>query len=150
MAELRTTNPYPGFNFLVNLGDGVTEGAEAGFSESSLLAQEVGVVEYRNGNSRENGVQKITGLNKVTDVTLKRGVIGSLSLYRWFDAIRDGQQDTTRTVTIQLLSEDHRVVLTWTLLGAKLTKLSTGTFNAATSAIAVEEAVLCSVRVVQG
>ena len=37
---------------------------------------EVTVAEYRNGNDTENSVRKITGLNKATDVTLKRGVIG--------------------------------------------------------------------------
>ena len=35
---------------------------------------------------------KITGLNKATDVTLKRGVIGSLNLYQWLNDIRNGDQ----------------------------------------------------------
>jgi hypothetical protein len=35
---------------------------------------EVTVAEYRNGNEKENSLRKITGLNKATDVTLKRGV----------------------------------------------------------------------------
>ena len=64
------------FNFLVDLGNGTTDGADAGFQEVSGVGMEVTVSEYRNGNSRENSVMKITGLNKSTDVTLKRGVIG--------------------------------------------------------------------------
>ena len=55
---------------------------------------EVAVTEYRNGNDKENAVRKITGLCKATDVTLKRGVIGSLSLYEWLNDIRNG----TRTL----------------------------------------------------
>jgi hypothetical protein len=39
----------------------------------------VDVIEYRNGNERENSVCKLTGLNRATDVTLKRGIIGSTS-----------------------------------------------------------------------
>ena len=57
------------------------EGPSAGFQEVSGISTDVAVTEYRNGNSRENSAIKITGLNKATDVTLKRGVIGSLNLY---------------------------------------------------------------------
>src|SRR5215471_10904608 len=94
--------PYVQFNFLVDLGNGVTDGADAGFQEISGIGMEVTVAEYRNGNEKENSVRKITGLNKSTDVTLKRGVIGSLTLYRWLDQIRNGDQSAYRTVVIQL------------------------------------------------
>ena len=50
-------------------------------------------------------VRKITGLNKATDVTLKRGVIGSLNLYQWLNDIRNGNQNAERTVTIHLQNE---------------------------------------------
>jgi len=75
MAILRD-RPYVQFNFLVDLGTGNTDGPEAGFQELSNIGMEVTVSEYRTGNSKENSVRKITGLNKATDVTLKRGVIG--------------------------------------------------------------------------
>ena len=71
--------PYVQFNFLVDLGTGNTDGPDAGFQEISGIGMEVTVSEYRNGNEKENSVRKITGLNKSTDVTLKRGIIGSLS-----------------------------------------------------------------------
>src|SRR6188508_877166 len=106
MAVLRD-RPYVQFNFLVDLGDGTTEGAEAGFQECSNIGMEVTVAEYRNGNEKENSVRKITGLNKSTDVTLKRGVIGSLKLYSWLNDIRNGNQAAIRNVTIQLQNEDH-------------------------------------------
>ena len=79
MATLRE-RPYVQFNFLVDLGTGNTNGPEAGFQEVSGIGMEVTVSEYRTGNHKENSVMKITGLNKATDVTLKRGVIGSLNL----------------------------------------------------------------------
>jgi hypothetical protein len=56
------------------------------------------VVEYRNGNSKENNVIKITGLHKTTDVTMKRGIVGTLNLYQWLDQIRNGDQSALRTV----------------------------------------------------
>jgi phage tail-like protein len=80
---VKRERPYVQFNFLVDLGDGNTEGADAGFQEISGIGMEVTVAEYRTGNSRENSVMKITGMNKASDVTMKRGVIGSLNLYNW-------------------------------------------------------------------
>ncbi len=91
MAVLRD-RAYVQFNFLVDIGDGQTDGADAGFQEVSGIGMEVTVSEYRNGNSKENSVMKITGMNKSTDVTLKRGAIGSLKLYKWLDEIRNGNQ----------------------------------------------------------
>jgi phage tail-like protein len=146
MAVLRD-RPYVQFNFLVDLGNGVTDGPEAGFQEVSGVGMEVTVSEYRAGNSRENSVMKITGLNKATDVTLKRGVIGSLSLYAWLDDIRNGNQNALRTVTVQLQNEDHtQVVQTWKLLRARIIKHTSGPFNAKGTDVAMEELVLAYER----
>src|SRR4051794_32478891 len=115
--------PYVQFNFLVDLGTGNTEGAVAGFQECSNIGMEVTVAEYRAGNHKENSVQKVTGLNKATDETLKRGVIGQLDLYGWLNDIRNGNQNAMRTVTVQLQNEDHtQVVQTWKLLRARIIK----------------------------
>src|SRR5881296_3665566 len=130
MAVLRD-RPYVQFNFLVDLGTGNTDGAEAGFQECSGIGMEVTVAEYRNGNSRENSVMKITGMNKSTDVTLKRGVIGSIDLYSWLNDIRNGNQAALRTVTVHLMSEDRsQVVLSWTLQRARIIKYTCGPMNA--------------------
>src|SRR4051812_22001686 len=121
MAVFRD-RPYVQFNFLVDLGNG-TDGTDAGFQECSGIGMEVTVSEYRNGNSKENSVMKITGLNKSTDVTLKRGVIGSLTLYNWLNDIRNGNQSAFRNVVIQLQNEDHsQVVQEWKLLRARIIK----------------------------
>jgi phage tail-like protein len=139
MAVLRD-RPYVQFNFLVDLGTGVTAGPQAGFQECSNIGMEVTVAEYRTGNMVENSVQKITGINKATDVTLKRGVIGSLDLYQWLDQIRNGDQEALRTVTIQLQSEDHTtVVQTWKLLRARIIKHVSGPMNAKGTDVAMEE-----------
>ena len=101
---------------------------------------EVTISEYRNGNSKENSVMKVTGLNKSTDVTMKRGVIGSLRLYKWLDQIRNGDQNAFRTVTVQLQNEDHTaVVQTWKLLRARIIKHTSGPMNAKGTDVAMEE-----------
>ena len=145
MAILRD-RPYVQFNFLVDLGTGNTDGPEAGFQEISGIGMEVTLSEYRNGNERENSVRKITGLNKVADVTFKRGVIGSLNLYKWLDEIRNGNQTALRTVTVQLQSEDHQIVQTWKLIRARITKHTSGPFSAKGTDVAIEEMVIAYER----
>lgn len=135
--------PYVQFNFLVDLGTGSTDGPEAGFQECSNIGMEVTVAEYRNGNEKENSVRKITGLNKATDVTLKRGVIGSLNLYNWLNDIRNGNQNALRNVTVQLQNEDHTaIVQTWKLMRARIIKHISGPMNAKGTDVAMEELTL--------
>jgi phage tail-like protein len=139
--------PYVQFNFLVNLGDANTAGPQAGFQECSNIGMEVTVAEYRNGNEGENSVRKITGLNKATDVTLKRGIIGSLNLYEWLNQIRNGDQNAIRDVVVQLQNEDHTaVVLTWKLMRARITKHVSGPLNAKGTDVAMEELTLAYER----
>ena len=90
-----------------------------------------------------------TGLSKVGDVTLKRGLIGSLSLYNWLNDIRYGNQNALRTVRIQLQSEDHtQVVQTWTLRRARIVKHTSGPLHARGSDVGIEEIVLAYERLV--
>src|SRR5438552_13154775 len=146
MAVLRD-RPYVQFNFLVDLGTGSTDGPEAGFQEISGIGMEVTIAEYRNGNEKENSVRKITGLNKSTDVTMKRGVIGSLNLYQWLNDIRNGNQSAYRTLVIQLQNEDHTaVVQTWKLLRARIIKHTSGPLNAKGTDVAMEELVVAYER----
>lgn len=146
MAVLRE-RPYAQFNFLVDLGTGHADGFEAGFQECSGISMSVDVIEYRNGNERENTPRKITGLTKVSDVTLTRGIIGSLGLYNWIDQIRNGDQAALRTVTIQLQNEDHTaVVATWKLFRARIVKHTSGPFNAKGTDVAMEELTLAYER----
>lgn len=146
MSVLRD-RPCTQFNFLVDLGDGIAETPQAGFQELSGIGTEVAVIEYRNGNSRENNPMKLTGLSRVGDVTLKRGLIGSLDLFTWLDQIRNGDPKALRTVTVKLMNEDHtEVVQTWKLLRARIVKHTSGPFNANGSDVAIEEIVLAFER----
>jgi phage tail-like protein len=118
MAVLRD-RPYGNFNYLVDLGTGNYDGPEAGFSEVILPEVWIDVIEYRNGNDKENSVRKIPGRDHYGNIILKRGAMGSLDLYSWWSDVRNGNTKAYRTVTIQLQNEDHSaVVLTWKLLRA--------------------------------
>jgi phage tail-like protein len=146
VAVLRE-RPYAQFNFLVDLGTGNTDGPEAGFQECSEIGMSVDVIEYRNGNEKENAVRKLTGLARVNDVTLRRGIIGSLSLYEWLDQIRNGDPAGYRNVVIHLMAEDRSgPVLSWKLVRARIIKHSSGPLNAKGTDVAMEELTLAYER----
>jgi phage tail-like protein len=145
--SVQRDHPYTQFNFLVDLGDGETGGPGAGFQECSGIGIEVQVVEYRNGNDKTNDIRKLTGLTRVTDVTLRRGIIGSLALWQWLDQTRNGDQAAIRDVLIHLQSEDHAsIVQSWKLHRARPTKYVSGPLNAKGNDVAVEEITLAYER----
>lgn len=149
MAEERN-RPYSQFNFRVSW-DGLDENSvQAGFQEVSGLGMEITVAEYRAGNAAENSPLKMTGTVKTPDVTLKRGVIGSLDLYEWLNAVRDGSQEELRNVTIKLMSEDRQTeAQTWRLINARPMKYTGPSLNGKGTDVAVEELVLASERIEQ-
>ena len=119
-------HPYGQFNFLVDLGPKEAQGPHGGFQEVS-------------------GLLKI-GLNKSTDITLKRGVIASAALQDWLDEIRRDGQGAKRTVTIRQQNEEHQTVHTWRLLRARIIKHVSGPFNAKGTDVAMEELVIAYER----
>jgi phage tail-like protein len=105
--------PYGAFNFLVEI-----DNAEfGGFSDVSGLGSEITVAEYRNGNDRVNHVRKVPGLHKVSDVTLKRGIVNSTDLWAWISDTRTASVNAQRSVTITLLDEARNAVQSWRLRG---------------------------------
>jgi len=106
--------PYGAFNYVVNF-DGSEE--FGGFSDVSGLGTEITVAEYRNGNEAENHVRKIPGIHKVSDVTLKRGIIDSATLWEWIEAARVEGPAAKKNVTITLLDEARNAAQVWTLRG---------------------------------
>jgi phage tail-like protein len=137
---IQRDRPYVQFNFLVDLGNGDTESIDAGFQEVSGIGTELTISEYRAGNMKENSVRKISGMNKSTDITLKRGIIGSTTLYQWLDEIRRGNQAAERPIKIMLRDETNTsTVMTWKLKNARITKAQWGPMNAKGGDIAMEE-----------
>jgi phage tail-like protein len=135
--------PYSLFNFLVDIGGPAADSPSGGFQEASGLGYEFTVAEYRAGNKKDNAPDKISGGYKVTDVTLKRGVMGDEALYTWLEAVRNGRFDAPRTVTIELLSEDRSTrASVWKLLEARPVKYTGPTLTGTGTDVAVEELAL--------
>ncbi len=136
MATLRE-RPWLGTNFVVDLGAG--EGPEEGFTAVVLPEGVLDVVEYRAGNDNLFSTRKLPGLTRYRNVLLTRGVLGSLSLYEWWDQARNGSRDVFRNVTIQLLSEDRsEVALTWKIVNAWPVRYHVSDLDADSSEAALE------------
>lgn len=144
MAVQRDT-PYGAFNFLVELGDGSDTGSPVGgFTDVSGLGTEITLMEYRQGNDRENRVRKIPGLHKAADVTLKRGVMGSTNFWAWISETRSSPK-TQRNVLITLNDEQGNPVLRWKLINARPMKWTGPTLaGKGGSDVAMEELVIAS------
>jgi phage tail-like protein len=134
------TSPYGAFNFIVNFDGGEAFG---GFSDVSGIGNEMTISEYRNGNDKENHVRKIPGVHKVTDVTLKRGIVNSKSLWEWIKQTRTDGPAAQRSVSIVLLDEARTVVQSWVLQGVVPMKYTGPTLAAKGGGdVALEEIVL--------
>ena len=126
-------NPYPNFNFVVDIG----LGDAIGFSEVDLPAGEIEVITYREGSEVAPRARKLPGLTKYSNVTLKRGVTGNLELFEWWQAIRDGQL-LRRKVVITLLDEQRQPVQRWVLRDAWPAKLDYSMLNALGNEVVIE------------
>ena len=136
------TTPYGAFNFHVNFDGGEFFG---GFSDVSGIGSEIKVAEYRNGNEKENHVRKVAGISTSADVTLKRGIVNSKSLWDWISKARKDGPAAQKTLTITLLDEAQKPVQSWVLRGAIPMKYTGPTLAAKGGGdVAMEEIVISS------
>ena len=126
------TDPFRGFNFLVEI-DGITQ---AGFQEVGGLDASTDPVDYREGTD-PNHVRKLTGLNKFSPITLKRGITTSDELWRWRKTVIDGNPER-KNGSIVLLDETGAEMLRWNFANAWPSKWTGPAFNATSTAVAVE------------
>lgn len=129
--------PLPKFHFQVNWGEG-----QLAFTEVSGLDFETEVIEYRSGDSPNYNKLKQPGLNKYSNVTMKKGIfLGDFNFYnKWLKTFYFQEQNTQyrTTVVIQLLNEQHQPVITWNLLKAWPTKITSTDLKADANEVAIE------------
>jgi phage tail-like protein len=124
MSEDRTRREGPDgrfsqFNFLVDLGDG----REGGFQEMSGLDEQVMAIDYRVSRSPLFSTQKMPSIAALGHVTLKRGAIAGGEGFRdWRQAVLLGRIEP-RTIRVRLCDAQRGTVMTWTLAGARPTKI---------------------------
>ena len=134
------TAPYGSFNSTVEFN---AQEVFGGFSDVSGLSTEITVAEYRNGNDLLNHVRKIPGIHKVSDVTLKRGIIDSKTIWEWIKQVRTEGVGAQKQVSITLFDESRQPVQKWILQGVIPLKYTGPTLAAKGGTdVAMEELVL--------
>ena len=132
MAE--TQYPLPAFHFSVSWKDNET----VGFSEVTGLSVETDIIEYRDGESKKMSFIKMPGMQKYTNISLKRGTLKSdNSFFEWWNTVALNTIER-RTVTISLLNEKHEPVVTWKVQNAFPVKVDGGSLNAKSNEILME------------
>ncbi len=125
--------PLPAFHFIVDWG-----GENVGFTEVSGLTYEIQAIEYRDGASPEFHVGKMPGLQKFSNITLKRGVFsGDNEFFDWLNTVKMNTIER-RDVTIKLLNEEHNPVMVWKVKNAFPVKLEAPGMKASGNEVAIE------------
>ena len=125
--------PLPAFHFAVDWS-----GERIGFSEVSGLTQENQAIEYRDGSSPEYSPLKMPGLQKYSNVTLKRGVIKSDNeFFQWLNTIKLNTVER-RDVIIKLLNEEHTPVMVWKIHNAFPVKIEGPALKSTGNEVAIE------------
>jgi len=142
MAVVRD-DPYSANNFEVVI-EGVLDDGRAlkgSFAEVSGLEVEFTPIEYRVG-SEATTVRKMPGLAKFANITLKRGVMGSDTVFKWMKSAMNGPVQRV-SGTITLLDEGRQAVMTWRFHRAWPCKWSGPSLNAKANEVAFETLEIC-------
>ncbi|HWJ90777.1 MAG TPA: phage tail protein [Flavisolibacter sp.] len=132
--------PVPKFHFEVSWG-----GTRMGFTEVTGLDFETEVIEYREGNNPTYNKHKQPGLTKYSNVTLKRGtVLEDFEFFKlWRETAKFQESNKIkkvfrRDITIKLLNEEHKPIITWTLENAWPSKVQSTDLKADGNEVAIE------------
>ncbi|WP_298902841.1 phage tail protein [uncultured Psychroserpens sp.] len=139
MAQQRSTEsdlwPLPNFRFEVDLG---TKLKGVAFQEVSGMDVENQIIEYRKSNSKLFSTEKMPGIVKYGNVTMKRGVVlNDRTFWDWHAEIAMNTIKR-RTVTIKLLDEKGSVTMKWTLHNAWPTKITSTDLKSDGNEVAID------------
>lgn len=139
MAVTRA-RPYVNSNFLVDFGGGDPRSAPAGFTEVIFPTFALDGPD-RSPASTSDGAGEGTGgaANIGNRLILRRGLVGNLDLYAWWNKARRGKAPQRRTVKVELLGEDHAsVVFTWRFRNVRPVSLAYSPLRAMDGGIVIE------------
>jgi len=129
----KATGPYVSHNYMVSLeGPHGPEGLLGGFSDASGLSSHV---------------HKTTGLNKSTDITLKRGVVNSLRISDWISQARTTKTLAQREVIITLHDSARKPAQRWKLHNVVPLKYTGPALSGKDNDVSIEELVLSAEKI---
>jgi phage tail-like protein len=134
--------PLPVFRFTVTetaaSDPKLTTDETIGFSEVSGLTQEVQVIEYRDGLTPQRSAMKMPGIQKVTNITLKKGIVkGHNEFYLWLNSVKLNTI-VRKDLVISLLDEENNPAMVWNVKQAWPVKVEGPSLKASGNEIAME------------
>ena len=130
-----STWPMPKFNFVVDIGTTMTNIA---FQEVSGMDVEHQIIEYRNSNSALFSTEKMPGIVKYGNITMKRGVfVNDNTFWNWRNQIAMNTVPRV-TVLIKLLDQLGKVTMQWQLLNAWPTKITSTDLKSDGNEVAID------------
>jgi phage tail-like protein len=132
------TDPYLVSNFRVEI-DSITS---ATFSEILGLDVSIDIVDYRTGTSPQSTAEKLPGLARYQNITLKRGLTQNTDLWNWVKNILNGVSDK-RNMSIVLQDAQHNDVVRWNVTNAWPCRWSGPALHSGSSDIAIESVEIC-------
>jgi phage tail-like protein len=125
--------PIPKFHFQVEWA-----GAKIGFTEVTGLEVSTDVIEYRDGASPEYHKIKMPGMQKFSNITMKRGIFkGDNDYYSWWNTVKMNTIER-RDLVISLLNEEHSPVVVWKVKNAWPVKVQSTDLKADGNEVAIE------------
>ena len=125
--------PIPKFHFQVEWG-----GTKIGFTEVTGLEVSTEVIEYRHGASPEYHKIKMPGMQKFSNITMKRGTFqGDNDYFNWWNTVALNTIER-RNLTISLLNEKHEPVVVWKIKNAWPVKVQSTDLKADGNEVAIE------------
>jgi phage tail-like protein len=132
--------PPVGFRFRVKFS-GMPGDNEMRFSQISGLKAEVSMDDYDEGGSNMLHIQ-LPKKVRISDLTLKRGMLVGSALFTWFLAALNSFTFTPLDVTVDLLNENGDSLMTWQLMDVLPKSWSISDLDAGNSTLVIEELVL--------
>lgn len=125
------------FSFHVEL-DGVDIGA---FKEASGVESETEIIEYKEASKEGKMiVRKVPGAMKWSDITLKKHIDTSPTLWEWRKQVEEGDIDSARrNGSIVLYDSQHAEAARWNFVSGWPSKWKGADLNAGEDNIAIEE-----------
>ena len=134
-------DPLTAYHFFVEIkGSGII----GSFRECSGLGSEQQVIEYIHADEKgKTVVQKVPGVTKYTDISLKRGMTNDDKMWKWRKKVEDGKVDSARTNgSIVLYDQANGEVARWNFTDGWPSKMTGPSLAAGTNDVAIEELVI--------
>jgi len=130
-----STWPMPKFKFEVDLSP---ELRNIAFQEVSGMDVETQVIAYRASNNKLFSTEKMPGIAKYGNVTMKRGIFANDNTFWNWHAEMKMNTTKRRTILIKLLDEGGNITMQWSLSNAWPTKITSTDLKSDGNEVAID------------